>query len=69
MWGHITSHSNTEYWASYFIAALWRFTTAMWTNQNQIVHGHSCQKKGEILLPTLHTQVSDHYAAFHHDSN
>ena len=32
MWGHTTSKSNTEYWASHFIAAIWRFTTAMWTH-------------------------------------
>jgi hypothetical protein len=40
----------------------------MWADRNHIVHGHTCQEQATILLNTLHTQVSDHYRAFHNDN-
>jgi len=65
-WGPTTPKSNTEYWASHFIMALWQW---MWKHWNQLVHRHSCQEKAKIMLHNLHTQVSDHYAAYHNDSS
>ncbi len=57
-----------KFWVSHFISALWQLTTAMWANRNSIVHGNTCQEQAQILLTTLHTQVSDHYRAFHNDN-
>jgi hypothetical protein len=61
-------HTNQEYWSSVLISILWKFTTQMWANWNQVVHGQTAEEQADVILTRLHGKVQDYYNSFQEDS-
>jgi hypothetical protein len=52
-----TQQCRINFWAANFIFHLWRFSTLLWTQRNESLHGKDDISKADTLNTTLNDQI------------